>query len=202
MKQRRACAFGFATVLVLLPYGLVMNSAGCSDNKMPDVLGDPPKPDTGAGKMDTGPDVIAFDGGPCDLLPLGGYVTQKAMTGTAPAAMGGTIVDGLYVLTAAQLYGTGTSTTFAQSLVIQNGTLHFSKLIKGETKYENLVADYVVDPDAGPTQISVSFHDCDDGGVKEASTATQVFGFTATPTTFTLSGMVGGGTIVNLFTKQ
>src|SRR4026208_408103 len=104
MKQRRAYAFGFATVMVCLPYGLVMTSSG-SDNKMPDVLGDPPNQDTGPGKMDTGPDVISVgDAGPCDRLPLGGYVTEKAMIGNAPAATGGSIVGGPYALAAAPRY--------------------------------------------------------------------------------------------------
>jgi hypothetical protein len=203
--QRRACAFGFATVLVFLPYAVVMTSAGCGDNKMPDALGDPPPKEAGV-KKDTGPDVISVgDAGPCDLLPLGAYVTEVGMAGNAPAPTGGTIADGFYILTRAQLYGTGSSPTFAQSLVIQNGTMHFTKLIKGETTYENLIANYaVVTPPEGGTSTSIqlTFESCVDGGVSEAGSATQNFNYTATATEFTLSGTVSSGTIVDLFTKQ
>lgn len=200
--NQRACAFCFATMLVFLPYAVVMSSSGCSDSKMPDVLGDPPIPETGT-KPDTGPDVIAInpDAGPCDNLPLGGYVTQKAMSGMAPTPAGGTIVDGLYVLTAAQLYGQGSDLVVAQSLLVKTGTVHFTTLEKG-MMIQNAYGTYAMDPDAGPNQILISFTSCDDGGIVMEGGVPSTFGFTATGSQFDLSGVKSMGTIVDQFTRQ
>jgi hypothetical protein len=133
----------------------------------------------------------------CDRLPLGPSITQTASMTTPPVQQGGAIVDGLYFLTQAHVYGSGSSVTLAQSFAIQKGTLHSTAVVNGESE-PDLIALYDL---SSPTQLSLTFADCVDGGISDAGPYKSVYDYSATATTFTMSRQ-GASTIVYVFTKQ
>jgi hypothetical protein len=81
--------------------------------------------DAGAGD-DAGGDASAFDAGENDcngLSQVGPAVTATCAAGAAPAALGGTVLDGTYVLTATVLFGTCALPDLSETLVISQGTV-------------------------------------------------------------------------------
>lgn len=183
----------------------LLSILGCSSDKMPDMLGDPPSAkdggttqtkDSGGGCSLLTPVDGGSDGGLCGSLPLCGfYITRESGAGNAPTPAGGTIVDGIYRLTSAHEYGAGNSITVQQTLEIKNMTMHFTTQQKGGS-IENDAFTYMLEvPEGGTTATSIRLSSICGGAISSRD-------YTATTGQITLSGPGSNGIIVDVFTKQ
>ncbi len=74
------------------------------------------------GTLDGGAD--GLDGGGCNAIAqLADPVTSSCDPGAPPAAAGGTIADGIYVLTESHFFGSCESNVLSETLVIAQGTV-------------------------------------------------------------------------------
>jgi hypothetical protein len=173
---------------------------------MPDPLGDPPPPkDSGVRPVtDSGTCSLLTsqadggEGGTCGELPLCGYyVKQDATTGNAPTPMGGTILDGIYRLTNAHEFGSGSATTIQITLEVNMGVMHFTIQEMGQP-VQNAAYTYMsVTPEGGTmaTQLLLSGF-CGGGG------GMMSLDYTAVSTQLTISRLASTGTVVWTFDKQ
>lgn len=102
-----------AALAVLLLVGL-----GCGSSAA--------KPDAATAATDAASDGgrDALDGGACNAIAqLADPVTTSCDPGAAPAAAGGTIADGTYLLTESHFFGACESNVLSETLVIAQGTV-------------------------------------------------------------------------------
>ena len=93
---------------------------GCSSSAKPGAGGVDADAPADAADAATGLD---SDAGDCNLLPqLGGTVAASCAPGPAPAATGGAIADGTYVLVDSRFFGVCVTSALAETLVILGGT--------------------------------------------------------------------------------
>src|SRR4051812_45736103 len=118
MRKNRGRPSKVAASLVLI--ALVGWGPGCTsptiDHADADADADSAIQDGGAGG-DTP------DAGCNTLTQLGAPVTPPCDPGSAPAAAGGTIVDGTYVLSASRFHGGCSTEPLAETLVVAQGTV-------------------------------------------------------------------------------
>jgi len=97
-------------------------SVGCgSSTARPDAAFDAGASDAD-GAVDGGSD--ALDGGACNTIAqLADPVTTSCDPGAPPAAGGGAIADGTYVLTESHFFGACESNVLSQTLVVSQGTV-------------------------------------------------------------------------------
>jgi len=229
MKHRR---YLFALAFVSIGVGVV---GACSSEKMPPPLGDgKPTPTntvvkdasscadatladgacaTSDAAMDVAPDgpncftsdAAAPDGG-CGSLPLCGVVTGDYVAQVAPAAMGGMLVDGMYVLTAAHIYTglggmTGQGAKQQQTVQISGSTIEFTtNQINAGTIVNDIYSFNVISPDGGnPNSVLDLTLICT---TNPNSTMRQQLSYTYSNNTLILMGQGVMGTIANIYTKQ
>lgn len=183
----------------------LLSILGCSSEKMPDMLGDPPPmKDSGSNQTkDSGPSCSllqapdAGEAGSCgDLALCGYYVTKDILSGNAPTPVGGTIVDGIYRLTSAHQYMGGTSTKYQETLEVKNNLMHFTIQNFGDTTIQNDVFAYmVVTPEGGATMTEIDLVSVCGGGI-------GALNFTATPTQLTLQRPGVSGVLLEVLDKQ
>jgi hypothetical protein len=147
-----------------------------------------------AGADDTGADAPASDGGDggCNQLSqIGLAVTATCATGAPPAALGGAIVDGTYVLTGTVLYGVCALPDLAETLVVSQGTVEsLATSADGTATRRSLT--YVI-PAAGT--VLTETQTCPSRVIASVR-------FSATPTTLTIYLTNALTTRVSTFTRQ
>ena len=160
-----------AGLLATLVAGAAVGQGGCKSSPTIDLA----DADTDAAIQDgaAGGDTPAA--GCNSLSQLGAPVTPTCDPGSAPAAAGGTIVDGTYVLTASRFYGACSTEPLAETLVVAQGT----------------VQSVATGADASAIRASVSYQ-LAANGTTLAETQTcparvqTTIRFSATPTTLTI----------------
>jgi len=94
---------------------LLLAAAGCASSAA--------KVDAATDAGDAAAD--ALDGGACNAIAqLADPVTTSCDPGSPPAAAGGTIVDGTYVMTESHFFGACESNVLSETLVISQETVH------------------------------------------------------------------------------
>jgi hypothetical protein len=151
---------------------------------------------TGGGsdaQADAGVQVDAGAGagdGPCNALAqLGAAVVPACDAGSPPAATGGALVDGTYVLTESHFFGACSQTQLAQTLVVSQGTVQSIATAAGSVIQDSVTFTI----GAGATTL-VETETC------PAHVVTSV-PFTATPTTLTIFLSNALATRVSTFTR-
>jgi len=153
------------------------------------------------------PDAANPDGG-CASLPLcGDLVTEDYVAQVAPPAMGGMLVSGTYILTAAHIYTglggmTGPAVKLQQTVQISGSTIDFTTntIPYGGSIVNDIYSFTVTTPDGGApntaldlTLICTTY--------PNHTMRSQLF-YTYANNTLTLMAQGVKGTIANIFTKQ
>lgn len=155
------------------------------------------------GSKDSALDLYVPDAGPCTPLPLTGQlINQQYVNGTAPPPQGGTIVDGIYVLTAASDYQIGmtgdTGFFLRTTVLLQGNELRITEYEKNMGTITLDATYQIVTPDGGSTPNVLNCNlvctsDNPDGG------GSLTFGYTISNGTLKL---LKNNHIENVFLKQ
>jgi hypothetical protein len=158
------------------------------DNAPPDNAPPDNAPPDNAPPDNASPGTCSADvpaGQECNTLTnLGNVVTPTCATGTLPTGLGGTIVDGTYVLTSQQKYRTDCSTTtplpLAETIAIAGDCIQgvFGQILAGTSsvRYTTQGSSF--------TETVTCIHSDTDGAVIRQDPTVRTY--TATGTTFTL----------------
>jgi hypothetical protein len=146
-----------------------------------------------AGPPDAGADASAADAGDnCnELAPLGGPVAATCAPDAPTPATGGTIADGTYVLTQSLFFGTCSSSTLDETLLVSGGTVQSVAVDANGVVIRKSVTTTV----AGSGTALVEAQTCPPGLI-------VTVGFSATPTTLTIYLVNALGTRVSIFTRM
>ncbi len=155
-------------------------------------------PDAGdASAHDGGAD--ALDGGACNAIDqLADPVTTSCDPGAPPAATGGTITDGTYVLTESHFFGNCDSSVLSETLVVSAGTVQTVQSITTDaTTGLATRRNFTVAATGGSHTTLTETETCP----AVANVVTNV-GFTATATRLTIRMSNALGSRVSTFTLQ
>lgn len=166
---------------------MLMLGAGCgSSAAKPDAAGV-----ASDAAIDSGGD--ALDGGACNAIAqLADPVTTSCDPGAPPAAAGGTIADGTYVLTESHFFGACESNVLSETLVIAQRTVQ--SITTDATTGQATRRSFTYKTTSGSTTLT------------ETETCPRAFianlGFTATPTRLTIFMRNALGSRMSAFTLQ
>jgi hypothetical protein len=163
---------------------LLLVGVGCGSS--------PAKPDAAAdGGIDGGGD--ALDGGGCNAIAqIADPVTTSCDPGAPPAAAGGIIADGTYVLTESHFFVSCESNVLSETLVIAQGTVQ--SITTDATTGQTTRRSFTYKTTSGSATLT------------ETETCPGAFianvGFTATPTRLTIFTRNALGSRMSAFTLQ
>lgn len=153
------------------------------------------KPDASTAATDAALDggADALDGGACNAIPqLADPVTTSCDPGAPPAAAGGTLADGTYLLTESHFFGSCESSVLSETLVIAQGTVQ--SITTDATTGEATRQSFTFKSTGGSSTLS------------ETETCPGAFianvGFTATPSRLTIFMRNALGSRMSVFAPQ
>ena len=180
-------AAGVVVVVAVLA-GAAVGGGGCKSSP---AIDNADADADGAVETDASGGADTPDGGCNGLTQLGAPVTPTCDPGSAPAAAGGTIVDGTYLLTESRFYGSCSTEPLAETLVVAQG----------------IVQSIATGAGGGAIRASVSYQ-LGANGTTLAETQTcpapvqTTVRFSATPSTLTIYLSTLLATRVSTFTLQ
>ncbi|HEY8073756.1 MAG TPA: hypothetical protein VIF62_06600 [Labilithrix sp.] len=159
------------------------------DDAATDAGGDDATPGDGSGGMDAGPCGIGAN--------LGAKIDVQQTATDPPAAMGGTIADGTYVLTSATLYTGAGGATGSLGLTLAQ-TWHFSGTAYAHVSFDQMSMLDVHQSGTYASVSAISLHliqTCPDSDFGSEE-------YTATPTGVTFYSMDASGTLALFLARQ